>query len=880
MWGKKTFILAAIVLTLTSAANANKVLLTCPNNISVLPLPDFNRANAESLSFPSKDIRSSERTFTMVGEGGGVMTMGMDGVIDVNSDITSNQIWTADNTYHIIADVNVQALLVIEPNTTVMFAPDKSMSVNNGGTLISVGTPDNPIVYTSDAAEPWFADYYCPMYIEATASPNTKIMYSYVEYAFVGLLVLNNNLETDISSNYFYNNAYGIVEYGTEHTDVSNNLIFKSYYSGIEVFLESTTGQADANSYILLENNTCDFYQDCGITVHGVPDSNDAGVVVLANNIVSESYQYGLNLVDGYMYASVLNTGYYDNASNKNWEFEEDNPVIETEWPYRDGTGYIPICYLDQDCNFIDAGYQYIEETHIVGKTTDVNALPDSNYIDIGFHYPNWYFSNPGSGDSLSADLDDSMKVDFKDFAIFANYWQQSTSGEADLDGSGFVDYNDLSIFTSQWLQIADPNIVTHVYGDSNDGYVDVGVSGFTSETQQVFLLVDGQYIGEIFSFENEGTLYLDISSLSAGTHQLKVISTSTASRITCSNLKEDAFSCFLRYCMCPEAYEPNKPLCFYGFYSGENDISVKAFEYGEENPIWSEVYSGGDLSGFIPAEVTAANDIDYVVFEEIPSGGMMALSSSGSVAKSTESIFYPSKSTRALLILPYFWVNRANEGVIGAVKKTFKSRGVPFDTLGCVGSSSGKIAWCAANCNINYIYYAGHGEFIKDGVYRTHVGIDGGYLYSFKPSGIRGGFDLYEMGFNNITFAFFDCCWTGHLVYDGDELVEGEEGFLPFSNIHNDMSRALRMDSSGNHFYQGWYSERPTGMLKYKGLNTKNPYHYFCLYEWEKLKEGSSLYDALNYAIQEVSKILFGEDARDNCRIRGQGNIWEVKID
>lgn len=60
MWGKKTFILAAIVLTLTSAANADKVLLNCPNNISVLPVPDFNRSNWGSLSFPSKDTKGSE----------------------------------------------------------------------------------------------------------------------------------------------------------------------------------------------------------------------------------------------------------------------------------------------------------------------------------------------------------------------------------------------------------------------------------------------------------------------------------------------------------------------------------------------------------------------------------------------------------------------------------------------------------------------------------------------------------------------------------------------------------------------------------------------------------------------------------------------------
>lgn len=39
------------------------------------------------------------------------------GTIEITSDITTNQIWTADNTYHIANDINVQALLVIEPGT-------------------------------------------------------------------------------------------------------------------------------------------------------------------------------------------------------------------------------------------------------------------------------------------------------------------------------------------------------------------------------------------------------------------------------------------------------------------------------------------------------------------------------------------------------------------------------------------------------------------------------------------------------------------------------------------------------------------------------------------------------------------------------------------
>jgi hypothetical protein len=335
-----------------------------------------------------------------------------------------------------------------------------------------------------------------------------------------------------------------------------------------------------------------------------------------------------------------------------------------------------------------------------------------------------------------------------------------------------------------------------------------------------------------------------------------------------------------MNYCICTKAYEPNKPIHFYGFYSG-GDISVKAFEYGKENPLWSEVYSGGNLSSFIPTEVTEANDIDYVEFKQISTGM--------SATKPAEKHSDPNSRIRAILILPIYGVNRTNEGVIEEVKETFRSHHIPFDALGCWGSSAKKISEYAEKGNINYIYYCGHGDFNYidangNESYRTHVEIDDGYLYSFKPSGFHG-FDLYEMGFKNITFAYFDCCYTGHLVYDTNskKFVVGGEGFMPYQDgLHSDMSLALRMNSEGNHFFQGWYSPRPTGMIDYMDLgpSVKNPYHYFSLYEWQKLREGDSLHVATDYAIWEMIKLLYGEHATNNFRMRGQGAIWEVKIE
>ncbi|MBN2271831.1 MAG: hypothetical protein JXN61_14535 [Sedimentisphaerales bacterium] len=241
-----------------------RVLLACPVDTTESKRGESEAECPEAVFVEHADAPEPVSVGT---SGGSLMTMGTDSVIEVNYDITSNQIWTSDNTYHVIADVNVQALLVIEPGTMVAFGPEKGLFVNNGGALVSCGTPDNPVIYTSDSQDPWYGDYYCAVFIEKTASVATKITYSHIEYAYAGITISNIRLDAPIENNYFFNNAYGIVEQGIEHTDISNNLIVASYYSGIEVFLESATGQTDPNSHILIQNNTCDYYQDCGITV-------------------------------------------------------------------------------------------------------------------------------------------------------------------------------------------------------------------------------------------------------------------------------------------------------------------------------------------------------------------------------------------------------------------------------------------------------------------------------------------------------------------------------------------------------------------------------------------------------------------------------------
>jgi len=841
-----------------------KVLLHCPNNVDeIIPAPVLSRETESAM---------------MYGEGGGGMLL-LDGAIDVNSDITTNQIWTAGNTYHITTDISVQALLVIEPGTIILYAYDTGMFVNNGGTLISSGTPDNPIIYTSDAQYPGYGDYYCPIYIEETASPATKVTYNYIEYAEIGIIVLNNRLDNDIENNYLSNNVYGIVEYGTAHTNITNNLVYGTYYNAIEVHMASLAGQGDANSIITIQNNTCDYYQDFGIAVVGVANPDDAGWVVLTNNIVSGAY-CGIYMLgaDEYAYGSVANTGYYDNTYNKSWEFPEDSPVQQTNWPYVDGTGTLPVCYLKQDCNFINAGYEYIEGTRLIGKTTDVNSFPDSNKTDIGFHYPNWDYTNTGDANSLSFDLDGSMRVDFRDFVLLAAGWRT------------IYDIDDLNKMADEWLHYAGGAQI-QITGDSNSGYVDVGVIGWTPDMRRIFLLVNGKYFREFYDFRNGDTLTMDISQLGNGGHQLKVVSVDKDRNLICSSITNISFSCPLNYCVLPANYEPNKPCYFAAFNPTAGDVSVKVYADGG-NLVWSQAYSGNSIFGSIPAGITIQHELDYVNFT----------CSEVSISKVTGPAPIVNTSyVKALIITPDMVMNLWDCRTRAAVKKAFKDKGIIYEELFGQYATDDAVAHYAEYGNVKYIYFAAHGGYrLQNGVdendwaLRTYIDLYDYRVVSIKQSDFAPGQapswcedlgiwedltrSFFSMGFRDLEFVYANVCYGGRLkINSSNQLVEGQRGEVyDFDAPQSDMSIALGMgDTSKSRFYQGWHDESTV----YRFWLFETEYQKWNQLEWEQLGNGENLYWALYYTIEQQTD--FSPEAPVyNYVLRGQGYFEDIVLD
>jgi hypothetical protein len=493
-------------------------------------------------------------------------------------------------------------------------------------------------------------------------------------------------------------------------------------------------------------------------------------------------------------------------------------------------------------------------------------------------------------GNMLEADLNQDDTVNFKDFAILANYWQQSTSGPEDLDDSGFIDYNDVSILAGQWLWITWPNIQLQISNDANNNFIDFGAAGYTSETQRIFLLMDGQCVGEIFGFSEGWPLGIDVSEYGGGEKQLKAVSIDRYGQVTCSNITSTDFNCPLNYCFLPSEYEPNKPLYFSAFNPSEGNVTVKVYaDYG--NLVWSQDYNGIILSGYIPAEITRQYEFDYINFE---------MSEGEFVGKATHMLKDPPfSSVRALMILPDVGLNFRDYRLISEVRKAFKDKGIIYDELWVASATYELVAKYGWYGNIKYMFIDAHGNyrfslFPSAWVLRTSIKLYDFPVVSIKksdpgaPSWCEDLWPFWEkrtksfasMGFKNLKFVFSNSCYGGRLVInDKNQLIEGKPrklGDTFYEELISDMSIALGIHQSifENRLYQGWWGEPWTNFL------WQNKWSKFSQDEWRRLGAGDNIAEALIIAFGGQTDFDDPNDPGNSYRLKAQGNFLSIKLE
>jgi hypothetical protein len=442
-------------------------------------------------------------------------------VVEVTSAITTNTIWQEEHIYHVTADIPVQALLVIEPGTIITFAEGAHLRVNNGGCLVACGTPDKIIRFVPDETIEQYIGAFNAVYIEETASVSTKISYCLIEQAYIGILTSNIRLDTPIRHNYFNFCVYGVTEQGIQLTDIFNNQFYVSYEGALYIDVWSLEEEESSESEIRIQNNTSHYSQYNALTILGATDPVNAGRIEIVNNIFANAY-YGIYWeYSAWLYSA--HNGYYNNMYNRNYTHDEPGCVemsANSESPFETGTGPFDQVYLKPNSPFINAGCARIEIDpdvpgsymldvgdvsqlpHILGFTTTLTDDCDLGLIDIGFHNPNFDAVNVGEYAAyLIADLNQDGTVDNADLTILkSHYGQSGSSADGDINGDGIVDAHDLRIMRKRWGQngTIHPNISINLSGDPNyvTGIFDIGIVGYTTDTEHAFLFFDGQYVG------------------------------------------------------------------------------------------------------------------------------------------------------------------------------------------------------------------------------------------------------------------------------------------------------------------------------------------------------------------------------------------------
>ncbi|MBN1392317.1 MAG: hypothetical protein JW947_05880 [Sedimentisphaerales bacterium] len=474
-------------------------------------------------------------------------------------------------------------------------------------------------------------------------------------------------------------------------------------------------------------------------------------------------------------------TVYFDDIVRLKGRLEDDviivdpyagEPVFLSEDPFVNHYYGYPL-FLEPNCPLMNAGYGFIDEyPDLIGKASCMYIIPDTNYylgmpdagrLNIGYHYFDWYFVNAGDGNELSADLNQDCIVNFGDFAILADGWRDT------------YDINDLSTMANEWLRIDSgyPPIAVNISGDLNNlaGDVAVGVSGYGLTTARVFVLMDGQYIGELEYFDSNTPLLLKTNNYMNGGHSFKVVAVDANRFITVSETPDVNFNNAFYNIIAPEYFYPTDDYKIWGFHDGNDLFEAKLTNHNDQI-LWSNNYSGSSANIVIPGAAFGSAQLCKATIS----------SSSGDCEDKIHKKFVKEDfiGAKMILLLPNpDVIDESKLGLICTIISSCETKGVPYGVVCHKDNTPENWKYIFILAGRKDIYYAGHANSHVGEVQRTHLECwkDGKKIKAFSyttqyetdasplPNNwdIKG-FDLRELNLkesDKIGIGWFDGCRT-----------------------------------------------------------------------------------------------------------------------
>jgi len=242
----------------------------------------------------------------------------------------------------------------------------------------------------------------------------------------VGINVGSSLSGSQIINNIIHNNIVDGINIDADSLLIANNWIYRNNGDGV-----------DTDSSVTFRNNTIFGNEGCGINDDGAwPSAPTIHNCIIWNNTPDLKYIQ----VENYYHPTYSSFTNYDVAINGTGNIYGDanNPRFVDA----DSNNF----HLDPNSPCIDKGDpngNYDNQTDIDGESRVIYGKTATR-IDMGAD--EFYRSK--------ADYDHNDIVNFKDYAIWVNYWL-TNDPNGRLDGDDDVDISDLSVFCDDWMLIA-----------------------------------------------------------------------------------------------------------------------------------------------------------------------------------------------------------------------------------------------------------------------------------------------------------------------------------------------------------------------------------------------------------------------------------------
>ncbi len=456
----------------------------------------------------------------------------------------------------------------------------------------------------------------------------------------------------------------------------------------------------------------------------------------------------------------------------------------------------------------------------------------------------------------------------------------------------------------------ADPNNLT--------GDISIGVTGYSATTKRVFVLMDGQYIGEIVYFDSNVPLLLESDKYLNGRHSIKVVAVDANRNVTLSRVFDVNFGNTFYNIIAPEFFDPNTGYKLMGFHNGSGSFEAKLTDHADRQ-LWSNTYSGQSVNITIPPAAFGNAQLCKLSIKETGSGMMAAAGSSDECMRKILKPFVKENfsGVKMVLLLPNpELIKKSKLSLVCTIISSCEARGVPYGVVYHKDNTPENWKYLfrpPPSGSKKDIYYGGHANSHVGEVQRTHLECwkkgqkikAFSYTTQYEPDAQplpddwdKKGFDLRELGlkdYDQIRIGWFDGCRTagretktpgGMIIKTPYTDLAETFGFLSLAAQQHQRSIFLgwRIDTQS---YPGWHWLGDCFSAANHGQELI----------WKALGDGRTIDDALSnlssYGADEtIMFILWGEDecrlddGTGHCKeddnnfvLYGVGNIWAMRL-